>query len=307
MCSFVAKSDRIELKGVYMKYFIFTIVILMLVALVFFVIAKGIDEDGWICVDGAWQKHGNPSAVAPIEGCSYSGIASESGNIVVMEPKANSVVEETFQVSGSARVFENQLNYKLLDDTGKIIDSGNVMANANEPSEFGEFEFKIDFVSPGGNGILEVFDYSAKDGSEIDKATIPVKFGQKQIVLKAFFANNKLDPEVSCVEVFPVERTINYRIDVARASIEELLKGTTAKEMESSYSTSINKDVVINSLSLDNGVARIDFNKQLEANIGGSCRVSLIRAQIEKTLLQFDTIQKVIISIDGRVEDILQP
>ncbi|MFH1582463.1 MAG: GerMN domain-containing protein, partial [bacterium] len=65
--------------------------------------------------------------------------------------------------------------------------------------------------------------------------------------------------------------------------------------------------VEINSLSIINGVARADFNEQLEYQAGGSCRVGAIRAQITETLKQFPTVNEVIISINGRIEDILQP
>jgi spore germination protein GerM len=45
----------------------------------------------------------------------------------------------------------------------------------------------------------------------------------------------------------------------------------------------------------------------LEFQVGGSCRVAAIRAQITDTLKQFPPVDEVIISIDDRTEDILQP
>jgi len=45
----------------------------------------------------------------------------------------------------------------------------------------------------------------------------------------------------------------------------------------------------------------------LQYQVGGSCRVSAIRAQIIETLKQFSTVKNVVISINGRTEDILQP
>lgn len=63
----------------------------------------------------------------------------------------------------------------------------------------------------------------------------------------------------------------------------------------------------IQKLTIENNVARVDFDKQLEYQVGGSCRVAAIRAQITQTLKQFPTVKEVIISIDGRTEDILQP
>jgi spore germination protein GerM len=125
--------------------------------------------------------------------------------------------------------------------------------------------------------------------------------------VKVFFNNSNLDPEFSCNKVFPVERQILKTEAVARAALEELLKGPTESEKQEGFLTSINPGVKIQILSIENGIARVDFDKQLEFQVGGSCRVAAISAQIRQTLKQFSTVQEVIVSIDGRTEDILQP
>lgn len=89
--------------------------------------------------------------------------------------------------------------------------------------------------------------------------------------------------------------------------MEELLQGPTKAERTEGYRTSINEGVKIQRLTIQNGLARIDFNEILEFRVAGSCRVRSIRAQIEHTLKQFPTVREVIISINGRTEDILQP
>jgi len=45
--------------------------------------------------------------------------------------------------------------------------------------------------------------------------------------VKAYFNNSRLDPEFSCNKVFPVEREIPKTKAVARAVLEELLKGSS--------------------------------------------------------------------------------
>jgi spore germination protein GerM len=65
--------------------------------------------------------------------------------------------------------------------------------------------------------------------------------------------------------------------------------------------------VKVQSLSIEGGVARVDLSEELEEGVGGSCMVASITAQITETLKQFPTVDSVIISIDGRTEDILQP
>ena len=135
----------------------------------------------------------------------------------------------------------------------------------------------------------------------------PETENQELITLKAFFNNNKMDPEISCNKVFPVERKVAKTEGVARAALEELLKGPTEEEKAEGFFTSINPGVKIQRLSINDGLAKVDFDLQLEFQVGGSCRVSAIRAQITQTLKQFPTVNDVLISIDGRTEDILQP
>lgn len=90
-----------------------------------------------------------------------------------------------------------------------------------------------------------------------------------------------------------------------------ILTAKRRNDNEAGYFTSINSGVKIQKLVIDpptgGGVAKVDFDEQLEFQVGGSCRVSAIRAQITQTLKQFPTVKSVIISINGRTEDILQP
>ena len=116
-----------------------------------------------------------------------------------------------------------------------------------------------------------------------------------------------MDPEFSCNKVFPVDRVIPKTQATARAALEELLKGPTETEKTQGFSTSINSGVKIQKLTIENGVAKVDFGEQLEFQAGGSCRMSAIRAELAETLKQFLTVSSVVISINSRTEDILQP
>ena len=87
----------------------------------------------------------------------------------------------------------------------------------------------------------------------------------------------------------------------------ELIKGLTETEKAEGFSTAINPGTSIRGLKISDGTARVDFDDNLENGVAGSCRVAAIRAQIEDTLKQFPTVNKVIISVNGRTDDILQP
>ena len=147
-----------------------------------------------------------------------------------------------------------------------------------------------------GQNIISTEDNIAENTTEND--TMP---------LLVFMANDQLDPEVSCQKVFPVERQVPISPKIAEAAINELLKGVTVEEKADGYATLINDGVKLNSISVENGVAKVDFDGRIEEATGGSCRVGMISRQIRETLLQFGTVQEVVISVEGRTEDILQP
>jgi spore germination protein GerM len=95
-----------------------------------------------------------------------------------------------------------------------------------------------------------------------------------------------------------------YTANVAELALTELLKGPTAEWA----TTLIPNFTTIKSVSVKNGVATVEFESP-DTNewSGGSCRVTAMHAQLEKTLTQFSTVQSVEISVNGETESIFQP
>ena len=124
--------------------------------------------------------------------------------------------------------------------------------------------------------------------------------------MNVYFPNAKRDPDFrDCSSVFPYRRAVPSA-DVAKASIEALLKGPTEEEKASGAFTSIPEAAEVKSLSLKNGIATVDFASGVTA-IAGSCRVGSIRAQIEKTLLAIEGVRAVVLTVGGKAEEVLQP
>lgn len=275
-------------------------------------------EDSWVCSNGQWVKHGNPSAPMPASGC---GTAAPTGtplrspitkeNLILESPLTGDEVNFPFTIKGQARVFENVVSLRVKDTAGQILFESFVMANSPDVGQFGPFEDEVSyfFVAPKNeNAFVEVFWNSPKDGSEMDVISVPIKLHLGETsVIKAYFNNSKFDPEASCNKVFPLERIIPKTQSVARKALETLLDGINLREHEAGYFTSLNTGIKINGLTISGDTAKADFDETLQQGVGGSCMVSAIRAQITQTLKQFPTVKNVIISINGRTEDILQP
>lgn len=231
-------------------------------------------------------------------------------NIAVYSPEKE--VDFPFEINGRARVFENIINIRVIDEkTKEYIYEGIATANSPEMGEFGDFSKTIDYFykkPESENLIIEVFWHSPKDGAELDKVSIPVKINIKDTeIIKVFFNNINMDPQISCDKVFPVERIAPHTVAPAKKAIELLLEGISSNEANSGYSTNIGYGVKLQKITIENNTAKVDFDETLESYGGGSCNVTSIRSQITETLKQFPSVKNVIISINGRTDDILQP
>lgn len=234
--------------------------------------------------------------------------------IVVTTPVPYQEITSPLIIEGKARgfwFFEGDFPVTLSDSKNEIIARGYAKAMSDWMTEdFVQFSTELKFTPDyGKGGFLIIRNNNPSDLVENNRELrIPIVFSEpNNIVVKVFFSNIKLDPDFSSGRAFAAQRVIPQTQAVARAAMEELLKGPTEREKEAGFFTSINKGVKIQRLSIINGVARVDFDEQMEKEVGGSARVAAIRAEITQTLKQFSTVKEVIISIDGRTEDILQP
>lgn len=96
--------------------------------------------------------------------------------IWVTSPVANQKITSPLTIKGNARVFEAQVNYRLRDKNGTVLAQGSAMASEGAPGR-GDFTGQLAFsaASPG-QGQLEVFEVSMKDGSDQNKVIIPVEW-----------------------------------------------------------------------------------------------------------------------------------
>lgn len=232
---------------------------------------------------------------------------SESGNMIVTSPTSGEIIGLPLVVKGKARVFENTLNYRVIDADGvTVLAEGHVTANAPDVGEFGDFTITTSYDAPSGDaGTIEVFDYSAKDGSIVDLVEIPVTFPTSEsMTLNVYWTTDASSDD--CSTVVATSHRVAKTSAVAHAALSELLAGPDTTDSANGFSSSIPKFTLLKSVSLEDGVATVELSKAVEA--GGSCRVGLIRAQIEATLKQFPTITKVVIKTEGLMpEESLQP
>lgn len=134
------------------------LVILFLVLAIRFIL--GGSEDSWICQNGVWVKHGNPSTPMPTSLCDVKVEIVPSGEInyknatsdliVVDLPFPGAVTGKEFSVIGKARgywFFEASFPIQVLDKDGKIL--ATAIAEAQEEWMTENFvPFKADLKIP---------------------------------------------------------------------------------------------------------------------------------------------------------------
>ena len=237
-------------------------------------------------------------------------IPEEEANIRVSKPQANEEIGLPFTLSGEARTFESTVNFRVRDEDGTILLEDFTTALVSETSTFGEFSTEVSYPAPKGTtGMIEVFEYSAQDGSEINMVRIPIVFGTIETSsVRVYFTNTTEDPEVlHCEVTYPVERRIPKTENALHGALRELLKGPTVMEQSMGFYSSINPGVKLLGLTAEEGTVTADFDAMMQFQLGGSCRVMAIRSQIENTLKQFPNVEEVVIAVEGETEGVLEP
>ena len=142
-------------------------------------------------------------------------------NITVDTPTNGEQVSNPVHVTGEARTFESGVNWRLLDVDGNVLTEGYTTANAPDAGEFGLYEFWIVVPQVSDSHVtIQVFEYSAKDGSMINLVEVPVVLDRTDTQdVSLYFMNNLLDPDITCEKTFPVKRTIVATNSVARAAM----------------------------------------------------------------------------------------
>jgi hypothetical protein len=288
-------------------------------------------EDAWLCQNGNWVKHGMPSN-PPVGICLKSQVENQtpivtssaanqssaddvSNEIKIDTPVSNQIISSPLEISGEALgnwYFEASFPVKLIGENGQVIAQGHATAQADWMTT-SSVPFKAELSFAAGSSTIGMLVFANDNPSGLPQNEkqygVPVRFSSAELMpVKVYFGNTDLNKGAeNCSLVFPVDRLIIKTKTTARASLEQLLQGTTDAEKTQGYFTSLNPGVKINSLTISNGIAKVDFDQQMEFQMGGSCRVAAIRAQITQTLEQFPTVKDVIISVDGNSAEALQP
>lgn len=105
---------------------------------------------------------------------------SESGNVLISTPRPGDTISTPLMINGLARAFENRVQVRLRNAEGVEVRKTSFSAKKGEVGTYIALAVDLVFAQPTvpQDGTLEVFTIAPKDGSEVDKVIIPIKFAQ---------------------------------------------------------------------------------------------------------------------------------
>jgi hypothetical protein len=120
-----------------------------------------------------------------------------------------------------------------------------------------------------------------------------------------YFNNDDLAGNTTaCDAVFPVPRSSMSTTNGAAAALEALLRGPTPAERSRGYRSffSVRTAGLLKRLKIKDGVAYVDLHDRRQELTGAtsSCGSAEFLTQIQRTLGQFPTIERIIFAIEGQ-------
>lgn len=221
------------------------------------------------------------------------------------------IVASSFTVEGEARgswYFEASFPVELIDGNGKQLVIVPAQAKSNwMTTDFVPFSVTLSFEKPTtATGTLILRKDNPSGLPENDKELqIPVRFSTTERTVKLYYYNSVLDRDTQGVilcspkGLVPVSRTIPVTQTPLQDTITLLLKGEVTSE---EASEGITTEFPLVKVALENaslspaGRATLTFSDTEQKTNGGACRIGILRAAIEATALQFETVKSVVIA-----------
>jgi hypothetical protein len=231
--------------------------------------------------------------------------------IVISSPKAGDIISNPLIVSGEARgnwYFEASFPVQILDADGRELGIAPATAQGEWMTEgFVPFTGTIEFATsttPTGTIVFHKDNPSGMRQYD-DKREIPIRFSTvasstNMRTVKLYFYNSNFDKDSSgnviCSEqgLVPVERRIPLTQTPIQDTVRELLKGPTSAERAGLLGTEFPlPGVKLSGASLSSQTLTLTFSDPENKTDGGSCRVSVLTAQIKATAMQFGGVSDV--------------
>lgn len=245
--------------------------------------------------------------------------APEHNMIRLDAPIAGATVTSPLAISGEARggwYFEASFPVRLEDSEGNVLAEGFATADGDWMTEnFVPFTAELQYPAPDEEmAAVLILEKANPSGlpAQADEISVEVTLApqeQREVTLYYYNQSEDVDADgnILCSDqgLVAVERKMPVSQTPVQDAIRLLLEGDiTAQEAAAGIETEFPlAGLELIGANLEDGTLTLEFDDPQGATSGGSCRVSILRAQIEETALQFGEVDEVEIL----PEDIFQP
>jgi hypothetical protein len=227
--------------------------------------------------------------------------------IKVTNPVPNQLVSSPLTITGSARgnwYFEGSFPVEILDANGKQLAIKPAQAQGEwMTTNFVPFSVTLTFAKPTtATGTIVLHKDNPSDESKFDdELRIPVRFSTNEQTVKLYYYNSNNDKDAagnilcSSKGLVAVTRTIPVTQTPIQDVLRLLLKGELATQEKSAGITTDFplSGVSLTGASLTNGTLTLSISDPNHKTSGGACRVAVLKAQVEATAKQFDSVKTV--------------
>lgn len=236
-------------------------------------------------------------------------------SVIVTSPLAGATISSPVTIKGQARgwwFFEASFPIKIIDANGQLL--GIVPAQAQTDwmtTDFVPFEVSVEFSQPStSSGFIVLLKDNPSGLPENDaEVRVPVQFklalGNSENIqrtIKLYYYNPSRDQDaqgnIQCSQqgLVEVERQIPISQSPIKDTLELFLNSPLSDDDKALGLTSEFplSGVSLNSLSLHNGNLTVQLLDAENKIAGGSCRVSILKEQLEAVVKQFPEVVSVI-------------
>lgn len=246
-------------------------------------------------------------------------VVGKEGLIEVSAPAAGATVGSPLVITGRARgtwFFEGSFPVKIVDKGGSLVTSTYATAQTDWMTEdWVEFVSTVNFSVVTSTPAMIVLEKDNPSGlpEHDDSISFPVMLqpSAPARTVKLFYYSSSLDadkggnPLCSQQGLLPVTRYIPITQTPIQDTVKLLLQGQLSEaERTQGLETEFPlPGVHLLGAALNNGVLTLEFSDPELKTSGGSCRVSILKYQIEATAKQFTEVK----SVEFRPAELFQP
>lgn len=236
-----------------------------------------------------------------------STVGIEETDVKIYTISRNQVISSPLTINGEARLwyFEGSFPVELIDGNGKRLAIAPATAQGDwMTTSFVPFKLTLTFAQPTTSTGTLIFRNDNPSGlPENEKSfRVPVKFKQSERTVQLYYYDSNKDKDQNGIILCGAKGLVpvNRSIPVTQTPLQDTLRLFLQGALTSSEKTlGITTDYPLSGVILQGasispqGVATLNLSDPLKTTSGGSCKASVLQAQLEATAKQFKEVKSV--------------